>query len=186
METTARKELFSRLGQPQGWAGDIMSEAGLDCAMMDDFDRGLEGERGDGHHRTPLLPRASPSSRMRRLQWILWSFLSSHLDFCQAVSTLDPRFHRQVQKSLSVLLKPPPPLPSPLERVPPVSMESSVWFALIHSARDSSRQVSDPLSSWGLLGQCLGKEWNLFLTSLGDAGQQYGGGEWEKEGDVFV
>ncbi|GJJ74684.1 hypothetical protein EMPS_07042 [Entomortierella parvispora] len=186
MESAVRKELFSRLGHPQGWAGDIMSEAGLDSAMMEDPDQGLDGERVDEHRRAPFLPKASPSSRMRRLQWILWTFLSSHLDFCQAISTLDPRFHRQVQKSLSVLLKPPPPLPSPLERAPSVSLESSVWFDLAHSARDSGGQGSNPLSSWGLLGQCLGKEWNLFLMSLGETGQQYGGGEWEKEGDVFV
>ncbi|KAG0054773.1 hypothetical protein BGZ83_010449 [Gryganskiella cystojenkinii] len=184
-EAMVFRELMARLLNPQGWAGDIMSEVGLDSAMSgDSFEQGSRLQ----HHRPSLQqphqarsplpsqqqPRPStPSARMRRLQWILWSLLSSHLDFSQEISYLDPRFNRQVQRSLhSVLLKP-PQLPGG-----PLSMKyggGSVWYNLIHSSgRGSKSQAADPVSSWGLLGRCLGKEWNLFLTSF--TGRAFGCG----------
>ncbi|KAF9386851.1 hypothetical protein CPC16_007345, partial [Podila verticillata] len=108
---------------------------------------------------------------------------SSFFDFCQAISNVDPRLHRQVQRALSDLLKSPS---SPAEsstgsgEMQPSS--DSIWYHILHHTKPLSSTTSSlgsgpPSSSAVLLRWCLHQELRLFLAEMGPAGQAHLGPE---------
>lgn len=127
------------------------------------------------------------SWRMKRQHWALWSFQSSFFDFCQAISNVDPRFHRQVQRALSDLLKSPSSPDSESSgsgrRMQPSS--DSVWYHILHHTVEPPSSttpigLSCPppgVSSAVFLRWCMHQEWRLFLAEMGATGLAHLGPE---------
>ncbi|KAG0265998.1 Protein MMS22-like [Mortierella polycephala] len=148
-EQVARE--LSNLQTLQDWAGDIFS-ANADPAVAS-FASGDASE-----------------TRLKKHHKALWSFQSSFLDYCRSISMLDPRFHRQVQRALDVLLR--PPSYSASNVLEPLFQRAqkwdSVWYQLVHIAPDPSHP-RQPATSWVILRWCMSQEWRVFLAECGMA-----------------
>ncbi|KAF9190614.1 hypothetical protein BGZ50_000158 [Haplosporangium sp. Z 11] len=148
-EQVARE--LSNLQTLQGWAGDIFSANAEPAATSFKSGDALE-------------------TRLKKHHKALWSFQSSFLDYCRSISMLDPRFHRQVQRALDVLLQ--PPSCSASNALEPLFQRAqkwdSVWYQLVHSAPDSSNP-RQPATSWATLRWCMSQEWRIFLAECGMA-----------------
>ncbi|KAG0028573.1 hypothetical protein BGZ82_008360 [Podila clonocystis] len=154
------------------WAGDILAVNSHPLETQ---------HRQKYQHQQPQ----SGSWRMKRQHWALWSFQSSFFDFCHAISNVDPRFHRQVQRALSDLLKSPSSPDS--ERsgsgmgLQPSS--DSIWYHILHHTVKPPSSTATPtglnpgVSSAVFLRWCLHQEWRLFLGELGVAGLAHLGPE---------
>ncbi|KFH69540.1 hypothetical protein MVEG_04351 [Podila verticillata NRRL 6337] len=163
--TTMVEDVSLEQPHPDTWAGDILA---VSSHPMD--------TRHQQHQQ-------QQQRRMKRQHWSLWSFQSSFFDFCQAISNVDPRLHRQVQRALSDLLKSPS---SPAEsstgsgEMQPSS--DSIWYHILHHTKPLSSTTSSlgsgpPSSSAVLLRWCLHQELRLFLAEMGPAGQAHLGPE---------
>ncbi|KAG0083892.1 hypothetical protein BGZ92_010372 [Podila epicladia] len=152
---------------PDTWAGDIMAVSSHPMESR--------------HQRKYQHQQQSRPWRMKRQHWALWSFQSSFFDFCQAISSVDPRFHRQVQRALSDLLKS-PSSPDSESSGPGMGMQpsnDSVWYHILHHTEppfSTTTATTTPtghppgVSSAVFLRWCLHQEWRLFLAEMGAAG----------------
>lgn len=165
--TTMVEDVSLEQPHPDTWAGDILAVNS----------HPMETRHQQHQHHHQQQPR-----RMKRQHWSLWSFQSSFFDFCQAISNVDPRFHRQVQRAFSDLLKSPS---SPAEsstgsgEMQPSS--DSIWYHILHHTKRPSSTTpspgSPPSSSAVFLRWCMHQEWRLFLAELGPAGLAHLGPE---------
>ncbi|KAI1308009.1 hypothetical protein EDD11_004345 [Mortierella claussenii] len=119
--------------------------------------------------RAMLEKQAHFRRRLKRQDWILWSFQSSFFDFCRAVSALNPRFARQVRRGMDMLLDQPqqpdqflyPDISSrPLK---PLSRCRSVWRHILDHGKDPYQDGRTLVPSWTILQWCMHREWKLAL-----------------------
>ncbi|ORZ21894.1 hypothetical protein BCR41DRAFT_350193 [Lobosporangium transversale] len=99
---------------------------------------------------------------LKKQDWVLWSFLSSFLDFCRSASAISPRFQRQVQRGFHLLLKDPDAV-NPSIVLGSVPQNHSVWRHLLDHSVDPFSDGKTQTSSWNILQWCMAKEWRLAL-----------------------
>ncbi|CAO3574470.1 unnamed protein product [Mortierella alpina] len=99
---------------------------------------------------------------LRTRQRVVWRFVGSFLDYCDAISMLDAGLHRRVLEAVHVLLRPPSQdQPSSGAFLYQVPRWDSVWYHLLGQAKDSCASSLDHLRL------CLSVEWRLFLARRG-------------------
>ncbi|KAF9300518.1 hypothetical protein BGZ74_007797 [Mortierella antarctica] len=161
---------------PDTWAGDILAVSSHPMETR-------HQQKDQQYHQ-----QQSRSWRMKRQHWALWSFQSSFFDFCQAISNVDPRFHRQVQRALSDLLKSPssPDSESSGSGMGMQPSSDSVWYHILHHTEPPSSTTTTTTTPTGhppgvssavFLRWCLNQEWRLFLAEMGATGLAHLGPE---------
>ncbi|KAF9207675.1 hypothetical protein BGZ49_010784 [Haplosporangium sp. Z 27] len=163
--TLFEKQVYRELqniSSVESWSGDVLSSGASETSTNDGA-----AARATGQQRQENL-ELEMEQRLPRRHWVLWSFQSSFFDYCESISALDGRFHRQVQRAVERLLKSSSfAFHTPDGKV--IQNEDSVWCRILNN-------ITNPTSGgtstqpWAILRWCLGREWQLFQTERGDFG----------------
>ncbi|KAF9565164.1 hypothetical protein EC968_004223 [Mortierella alpina] len=151
----------------EGWACDVFSETD------DLFEKRSLPQHQQQHQQHQQQQQQQPWQRrqqwgrLRTRQRVVWTFVRSFLEYCHAISRLEPGLHRKVLEAVGVLLRPPSQMqPSSGLFQHQVPRWDSAWYHMVHHAKDSPTCPLDHLR----LG--LSAEWRLFLVHGGMSSAQ--------------
>ncbi|KAF9438363.1 hypothetical protein BGZ76_008393 [Entomortierella beljakovae] len=154
-EKQAFRELHN-LSSLETWSGDVLSPNN-------------DGARASAGAKQQSQPNRQWAEKLPRNLWVLWTFQSCFFEFCRSVSALDGRFHRQVQREVGKLLKPPSLTFRDSNFVQSKPERESIWYWILHhTAEPSTRDFQG--QPWTILRWCMSHEWKLFLMERGGAG----------------